>query len=66
MKTFILAYYGEPKFDSPEKGAKHMEKWKAWVGGLGEVMVNPGTPLGKAKIVSSKGVLNTELFMSQK
>jgi len=56
MKTFTLAYYGEPKFDSPEKGAQYMAKWKAWVGGLGEALVNPVTPLGKAKIVSPKGV----------
>ena len=56
MTTFALSYYGEPKFDSPEKGAKYMENWKAWVGGLGEVFVNPVTPLRKAKIVSSGGV----------
>ncbi len=33
-----------------------MEKWKAWVGGLGDAAVNPGTPLGKSKTVSSGGV----------
>jgi len=33
-----------------------MAKWKAWVGGLGDAVVNPGTPLGKSKIVSSSGV----------
>ncbi len=33
-----------------------MAKWKAWVGGLGDAVVNPGTPLGKPKIVSSSGV----------
>jgi len=34
-----------------------MEKWKSWVGNLGEALVNPGTILGKgAKIVSQKGV----------
>jgi hypothetical protein len=57
MKTFTFAYYGEPKFDAPEKGAKYMEKWRAWVRSLGEALVNPGTILGKgAKIVSGKGV----------
>ena len=33
-----------------------MAKWKAWVGGLGDAMVDPGTPLGKSKTVSSGGV----------
>ncbi len=33
-----------------------MAKWQAWVGGLGDAVVNPGTPLGKSKTVSSGGV----------
>ena len=33
-----------------------MAKWKAWVDGLGDAVVNPGTPLGKSKTVSSAGV----------
>jgi hypothetical protein len=56
VKKFILAYYGEPKFESPAEGAKHMAKWKAWVAGLGDVLVGPGTPLGASKSVSAKGV----------
>jgi hypothetical protein len=56
MKKFMLAYYGEPKFESPAEGAKHMAKWKAWVAGLGDVLVDPGTPLGASKSVSANGV----------
>ncbi len=33
-----------------------MEKWKAWVAGLGDAIVNPGTPLPALKIVTSSGV----------
>jgi len=33
-----------------------MGKWKAWVGGLGDAAVNPGTLLGMSRIVSSAGV----------
>ena len=33
-----------------------MAKWKAWVDGLGDAVVNPGTPLGMSKTVSSSGV----------
>jgi hypothetical protein len=56
MPEYILAYHGGKKPESPEEGAKHMAKWKAWLGGLGDAVVNPGTPLGKSKIVSSDGV----------
>ncbi len=56
MSNYIIAYHGGRKPESPEEGAKHMAKWKAWVGGLGDAVVDPGTPLGKSKIVSSSGV----------
>ncbi len=56
MPDYIIAYHGGKKPESPEEGAKQMAKWQAWVGGLGDAVVNPGTPLGKSKIVSSGGV----------
>ncbi len=56
MPNYILAYHGGKMPETPEEGAKQMEKWKAWVGGLGDAVVNPGTPLGKSKTVSSDGV----------
>ncbi len=56
MSDYVFAYHGGKKPESPEEGAKHMEKWKAWVAGLGDAVVNPGTPLGMSKIVSSDGV----------
>jgi hypothetical protein len=56
MSDYIFAYHGGKKPESPEEGAKHMAKWKAWIAGLGDAVVNPGTPLGKSKTVSSGGV----------
>ena len=56
MANYIIAYHGGKKFESPEEGAQHMAKWQAWVGGLGDAVVNPGTPLGKSRIVSAGGV----------
>ena len=41
MSNFALVYYGEPKFDSPEAGAKYKAKWQAWVSGVGDALVNP-------------------------
>ncbi len=56
MPNYIIAYHGGNKPETPEEGAEHMAKWKAWVSGLGDAVVNPGTPLGKSKTVSSAGV----------
>jgi hypothetical protein len=56
MKQFTFVYYGEPEFASREDGAAHMSKWMAWVGGLGDAMVNPGLPVGKPVTVSATGV----------
>ena len=56
MSNYVFAYHGGKKPESAEEGAKLMEKWKAWVGGLGDAVVNPGSPLGMSKTVSSGGV----------
>lgn len=59
MSNYIIAYHGAEKPESPEEGAKLMAKWRAWVGGLGDAVVNPGTPLGMSKTVSSATVTNS-------
>jgi len=56
MSNYVFAYHGGKKPESPEEGTKLMVKWKAWVGGLGDAVVNPGSPLGMSKTVSSDGV----------
>ncbi len=56
MPNFVFAYHGVKKPESPEEGAKLMAAWKAWLVGLGDAVVNPGTPLGMSKTVSSSGV----------
>ena len=56
MPNFIFAYHGGAKPESPEEGAKLMARWNAWIDDLGDAMVNPGTPVGKSKTVSSDGV----------
>ncbi len=56
VSFFLFAYHGGEIPESPEEGAKHMAKFEAWVGGLGDAVVNPGHPLGKSKTVSSSGV----------
>jgi hypothetical protein len=56
MPNFIIAYHGAGKFETPEQGAAAKAKWKVWVGGLGQAVVNPGTPLVRGKLVTSAGV----------
>jgi len=56
MENFMIAYYGGNQPSSKEEGMAQMKKWKAWVEGLGETIVNPGTPLPVSKIVTSSGV----------
>jgi hypothetical protein len=56
MPNFMIAYYGGNPPSSKEEGMVQMEKWKAWVKGLGETIINPGTPLPVSKIVTSSGV----------
>ena len=53
MSEYFIAYRGGNKPESPEAGAEQMANWKAWAEGLGDALVNPGTPLGKSSFVSS-------------
>ena len=56
MPDFMFAYHGGKAPETPQQGAEQMAKWKAWVAGLGDAMVNPGTPLGKSWTVGAGGV----------
>ncbi|MES0491005.1 MAG: YciI family protein [Leptospirales bacterium] len=56
MESFMIAYYGGGQPSSKEEGRVQMEKWMAWVKGLGDTIINPGTPLPVSKIVTSNSV----------
>jgi hypothetical protein len=51
----MIAYLGGKESDPKDRGAQ-MARWKAWMDGLGPAMVDPGTPLGQGKLVSTAGV----------
>ena len=53
MTNFMIAYYGGNPPSSKEEAMAQMKKWQAWVEGLGETIVNPGTPLMETKILTS-------------
>jgi hypothetical protein len=56
MPEFIIAYRGGVVAASKAEGAAHMAKWHAWIKAMCEDAINPGTPLGKSRIVSADGV----------
>jgi YCII-related domain len=56
MPKYVIAYQGGRKFESPQEGAAYMAKWQAWMGGLGDAVIDPGMPLGAGKLVSASGV----------
>lgn len=58
MPNFMIAYHGGNKPASNEEGKARMERWKAWIEGLGDAVVNPGTPLPVSKTLTSAGVEN--------
>ena len=56
MTDYIFAYHGGKRPETPEAGADLMARWRAWMTGMGDAVVNPGAPVGMSKTVSSGGV----------
>ena len=52
MPEYIFAYHGGKMPESPEEGAKFMERWRAWSAGIALAYINRGNPVGK--VVSRK------------
>ena len=51
MPKFMLAYSGgaQPEGMTEEEIGAVMGKWQAWMGGLGEALVDGGNPFGESK-----------------
>ncbi len=58
MPNYIIAYRGQAKPASSDEGMAHMGKWKAWVSGLGDAIINAVTSLKGATIITSDGISN--------
>jgi hypothetical protein len=56
MAQYAFFYYGGREPESHKAGAEGQAKFGTWLGSLGDAVVNPGTPLGVPKTVSSKGI----------
>ena len=53
MPKFMMIYHGGGRPDSPEEGEKVMAAWMAWMGGIGENLVDGGNPAGMSKTVTA-------------
>jgi len=58
MAHFIFAFHGGSMPETQEERDAVMTKWGAWMGGLGETLVNPGAPVGMSTTVSASGVVD--------
>ena len=56
MTKFLVTYHGGSEPDSPEAAQQIMAAFVAWADKTGSALVDPGAPLGPAKVVSSNGV----------
>jgi hypothetical protein len=59
VSNFVITYYGFPRFERPEDGGAYMKMWRAWMAGIGEAMINPGTPMKIGKTLSANGISDT-------
>ena len=56
MNNYIIAYYVGKQPRVPEDGAQCIERFQAWLDGLGDAVVNPGTPLGLPRRITLDGI----------
>jgi hypothetical protein len=55
MGKYVLIYTGGSTPESEEAGAALMAAWGAWIGGLGDAIVDTGNPFGPSASVASDG-----------
>lgn len=56
MSKFIFVYHGGKAPSDPAEQERVMAAWGAWMGSLGNALVDGGAPVGLSKTVSSAGV----------
>ncbi len=58
MANYLLVYHGGGMPENEEEGAKVMQAWMTWMGGLGDAMVDGGNPIGMAKTIAANGTVS--------
>lgn len=55
MAKYLYVFHGGSAPSSPEEGAKVMDAWGKWMGGLGAALVDGGNPVGQSSTVQPDG-----------
>jgi hypothetical protein len=55
MGKYVLAYRGGTMGETPAEQEAAMTQWMEWFGGLGDAIVDPGTPFGPSATISGDG-----------
>jgi hypothetical protein len=58
MANYVLAYTGGSMPETEEAGSAVMAAWTAWLGGLGDAVVDRGAPFGSSASVASDGAVS--------
>lgn len=56
MPKFLLSYHGGNMPETEAEIAAEMKRWRDWMDGLGDALVDPGNPAGMSKTVSIDGI----------
>ena len=59
MPQYFISYLGGEKPSSPEAGAQHMKRYRAWLASLGDAAVSPANPLKATSTVNSDGSVSS-------
>ena len=55
MGNYLLLFHGGSMPDSPEEGAKVMQAWTDWFAGLGDAVVDLGSPISQRRTFGADG-----------
>ena len=58
MANYVLAYSGGSMPETEEAGAVVMAAWTAWLGGLGDAIVDRGALFGASASIASDGAVS--------
>jgi hypothetical protein len=58
MAKYVLAYSGGSMPETEEAGSAVMAAWTAWLGGLGDAVVDQGNPFGPSASIASDGAVS--------
>lgn len=55
MANYVLAFHGGAMAETEAEQARVMQAWTDWYNDLGDVVVDPGNPIGQTKTIAADG-----------